>query len=83
MPVRVLHLSDSRCRWSKFESPRSALRSSQFCAITGPPCPLPPSAASSMALAKVYWSSAVNPLRSRRRNWNCAGSRVELPLEVR
>src|ERR1035437_1042376 len=72
----------NRCRWSKFEGPRSALRSSQFCAITELTCPLPPSAAFSLDRAYVSCPVAVKPLCSRRRNCNCPLSRVELPFEV-
>src|SRR5581483_12189162 len=41
----------------------------------------PTTASSSMALANVYCTLAVNPLCSRRRNWICPASRVELPFE--
>src|ERR1039457_5448316 len=72
----------NRCFWSKFEGPRSALRSSQFCAITLFPCPRPPSAALSNDLERVYCAVAVSPLCSRRRNCICPASRVELPFDV-
>src|SRR5579871_2280619 len=79
-PTPVLYCPWRLSVWceSKLESPRSALRSSQFCAVTAfRPTP------SSMAFDKVYWRVEVNPLWSRRRTWMVPDSRVELPLEVR
>ena len=48
MPVLYWNCSVRLCRASKLESPRSAERSSQFCATGVLPCPRPPVPASSM-----------------------------------
>src|ERR1051325_2315914 len=83
IPVVYCIVNDATCRWSKFESERSPLTFSQSCAIRFPPCPRPPRLASSIDFENVYWSSAVNPLRRRRRSWKSPACRVELPLDVR
>src|ERR1017187_7875850 len=59
-------------RWSKLERPRSAERSSQFCATGVLPWPRPPVPASSIDLENWYDARHMNPLWKRRVNWNWA-----------
>src|SRR5258708_38091427 len=67
------------------DGPRSAPRSSQFCAMASDVGVMPVLlnvAASSVDFDSVYWTLAEKPLASRRRRVNCPAFRSEAPFDV-